>query len=185
MLTAPAFLFYMCAKYLTAMANVADGTSMRSNATAIKVFGRAEGVCEGIVIDEFWLKYLPSSVKRAQKLLDLIRRDIFMGEDKVCETLSATHMEWIRNGVHAFEISLCDEIGNMPLFCCEDSELGNLSIDKLLKGASNGYPEQTRTKLTPECLTEIDEAGKWKLPSSMQRSDQHDRAGMAWAGRTS
>jgi hypothetical protein len=160
MLRAPAFKFYMCAKYMTAMADLADGTPMRSNHTAIKIFGRAEGICESITIDEFWLHYLPSSVKRAKKIIDLIKQDIFMGEDKVCETLSATHMEWIRNGVHAFEISLCDEIGNMPLFCCEDSKLGNLSIDKLLNGASNGYPERTRTKLTPECLAEIDEAGK-------------------------
>ena len=158
MLRAPAFRFYMCAKYLTAMTELADGAPI--NVQEIYLFGRAEGICESIVIDVFWLRYLPSTVKRAQKIIDLIRRDIFAGENKACKTLDARHMQWIRDGVHAFEISLCDEIGNMPLFCCEDSELGNLSVDKLLKGASNGYPERTRTKLTPECLTEIDEAGK-------------------------
>ena len=57
-----------------------------------------------------------------------------------------------------FKFALSEALRQLPVFFVEAG--GNLSTDKLLSGASAGYPNPVRTVLTDQCKNEIDEAGR-------------------------
>ena len=103
-----------------------------------------------------------SSVDRAKDIASMIDDDFVRSGEKggVIPTLLQPDIDRIRKNVHAFEVSLQDEIERVPVFCCEDQLVGNLSISKLLKGASNGYPSRAKTRITAASIKEIDESGK-------------------------
>ena len=73
------------------------------------------------------------------------------------EPLSLNFTSPITQNIIDFQYSLLEELKELPLFFV-DAE-GNLSTEKLLKGAHNGYPSHVKHVLTQLCKDEIDEAG--------------------------
>jgi len=113
-------------------------------------------------MDEFCKKYLPSSVTYATRLYQFISSGFPTSSARGAQPdiVRDADVEVIREIVKTFETLLQDELSKLPIFCCDDDKIGNLSVDKLLKGGSNGYPQKTIAHLTPLCLSEIDEAGR-------------------------
>ncbi len=64
----------------------------------------------------------------------------------------------IAQGIEHFQFALSEELRQVPVFWVDPP--GNLGIEKLLKGAHNGYPEHVKQVLTDRCKSEIDEAGR-------------------------
>ncbi len=76
------------------------------------------------------------------------------------QTLEEGKLNGFQSQLRHFETILHDELDKLPAFLCEEDLLGNLSLDKLLKGAQNGYSPDARKVLSEGCRREIDEAGK-------------------------
>jgi hypothetical protein len=164
MLRPRAFDFYALAAGIHPAADVAGGASFKGNLKLIRMLSDAASSFMIFRYDEFCEKYLPASTSRAADLEKFLRTEFFTGDPTelkdLPETLKHTDAQVIQEGIHAFETSLEDELGKLPIFCCEEDRVGNFSVDKLLKGASNGYPEAIRKHLTDKCTREIDEAGR-------------------------
>jgi len=156
------FDFYSFAVYIHPITHLTAGTKVRDNPAAIEILTATRVMCLVFSLDPFCIKYLPSAAKRANSLEVIISGDFLTPPEKggFPDCLSNEAVRKIHEHVHAFDTSLRDELGKLPIFCCDDDKIGNLSVDKLLKGASGGYPEKTRKNLTPHCLSEIDEAGR-------------------------
>lgn len=154
--------FYTFAAYVHPIAELLPNTQVKDNAPIILLLQRAATACYVLQQDLFCKQYLPAAVDRAKDLEALIDDEYIKTPEKggVIPALSQFDVERIRNTVHAFETSLQDEIEKVPVFCCEDELVGNLSISKLLKGASNGYPSRVRTRLSAASTNEINESGK-------------------------
>jgi hypothetical protein len=158
------FDFYTFASYIHAIAEFPDQNDLNltGNTEAIEALSRTDIGLTVFGMDEFCTTHLPKAVERAKYLHDEIN-DIFGRNEKPPQMrtlLYAFQVKDLKERVHAFETSLQDELDRLPIFCCEEDHCGNLSITKLLKGASNGYPQAVKEKLTPEAVIEIDEAGR-------------------------
>jgi hypothetical protein len=64
----------------------------------------------------------------------------------------------IREDIDTFQIALSEEIKLLPLFSVEPK--GNLSIDRLVDGAADGYPPTVISLLDTFTIREINEAGR-------------------------
>ncbi|HEV2383598.1 MAG TPA: hypothetical protein VG206_27880 [Terriglobia bacterium] len=64
----------------------------------------------------------------------------------------------IKNDIDTFQIALSEELKLLPLFSVERT--GNLSIDRLVEGASDGYPSSTVALLDDFTKQEINSAGR-------------------------
>jgi hypothetical protein len=157
-----AFDFYTFATYLHPASQLRAGAKLRDSMDAIEVIARASAMCMVFSLDDFSKRYLPSAAQRASYLHYTIENKYRRSPENggIPEILSESDIKELQESIHAFETSLQDELGKLPMFYCEDEKIGNLSVDKLLKGASNGYPEKIKKHLPPSCLTEIDESGK-------------------------
>jgi hypothetical protein len=149
--------FYTFASFVHPVGALQAGEPFKASLAVFEIVSNAQAGCAVFGFDDFCKKYLPAATERAADLGRYLTREILQ---KVPERISKEQAESVREMVHAFETSLQDELAKAPVFCCEDEKIGNYSVDKLLKGASNGYAAKTRTNLTSACLTEIDEAGR-------------------------
>ena len=156
------YAFYSVAIYLRPLATLTAGMQLSQSQPTIRLLTTAR---IGLLLFEgepFNKRYLPSSYAEAVLLgryLDeeVIKLPQFGAWDA---TLEAGKVSGIQQLLHKFETLLEDELQKVPLFCCEEEELGNLSVDKLLDGAHKGYPQDLQRHLPPECQLEIDEAGR-------------------------
>ncbi len=103
---------------------------------------------------------LRSSKESATKLFQSICDMTTAGQLKQNwqEPLNSFYTQPIAQNIANFQGALSEEVRQIPLFFV-DAE-GNLSTDKLLKGAHDGYPSHVKTILTQLCKDEIDEAGR-------------------------
>ena len=154
------FDFYSMGEYLHPVAELRAGEAYNGNPVAIDAIGNAQAMTVVVGLDEFCKKYMPSAISRAGDLGSYLDVTFLRQNNPWPAKITAEQVQRIKELVHAFETSFQDELGKVPMFCCEDDTIGNLSVDKLLKGASNGYPAKTKAHLSPKCLTEIDEAGR-------------------------
>jgi hypothetical protein len=150
--------FYSFATYIHPAGQLTAGTMFTGSVLAKDAIVLPKIMCIVFCSDEFCKTYLPAAVERAEGIIRAV--------DDICnggwpsEPFPEDQAKLLQERVHAFETSLQDELARLPIFCCDDEKLGNFSVDKLLKGASNGYPAKTRDHLTPLCQSEIDESGK-------------------------
>jgi hypothetical protein len=70
----------------------------------------------------------------------------------------AANLPLLRQRVQVFSIMLTEEVDQTHVYTLTDK--GNLSIDKLVKGASSGYPPEVLAMIDSWIRKEIDEAGK-------------------------
>ncbi|MGB8889012.1 MAG: hypothetical protein WCC87_19950 [Candidatus Korobacteraceae bacterium] len=141
---------------------VAD-SAFRDNSEHVRLFTDLNYMAEWFGIDEFTKKYLPSSTKKLAQISRHIKENFTeRAQDKggMPESIDADAVTYFKTTIQEFETLLEDELSKLPIFCCEDDRIGNFSFQKLMKGASNGYAPKTKSRLTPECIREIDESGK-------------------------
>ena len=149
--------FYQYGGFIHSIMFLTPETEFKGNMLARDALTYPNIMCEIFTKNEFAKKYLPAAVQRAKTISERIS-DIT--KDDWPERINDGVLELLKEAVIAFESSLQDELERLPIFACEEEKIGNLSVDKLLKGASNGYPSKTKDHLTSLCLTEIDEAGR-------------------------
>jgi hypothetical protein len=153
--------FYGLAGYLTPVKALQAGMKLSHNPPVIQILTYARiGLILFTSID--WnAKYLPSSFKSAQSMSDYLDTELIkLSTEPWDEILDRSKIEGFKDQIQHFETVLHDELAKLPAFICEDELLGNLSVDKLLKGAQNGYSSLAREVLGDGCKAEIDEAGK-------------------------
>lgn len=154
--------FYSLAAYLTPVKSLQAGMQLSGNIPVIQIFTYAR---IGLIFftSQEWLKaYLPSSHQWAEIMATFLDEEIiklpkFGAWDA---TLEKAKIEGFKSQIERFEAILDDELGKLPVFVCEDELLGNLSVDKLLKGAHHGYSAVVKDVLRDQCKAEIDEAGR-------------------------
>jgi len=154
------YSFYAYAKYLQPLTILRGGLYLSGNDTVRGIFTHANiGLClfRG---DTFAKKYLPSSHDIAETLYARIQTDFTKINEPWDEILIASKVQHLQDELYNFETILEDELSKVPLFCCEEDKVGNLSVDKLVIGAHKGYPEETKKHLPITCFEEIDESGR-------------------------
>jgi len=105
---------------------------------------------------------LPRSRESASVLLvsimNLLNGEAGIGRQEYGAFLDAYFTGPIKANIDTFQIALSEELKLSPLFSVEDK--GNLSIVRLVDGASSGYPAITIELLDDFIKQEINEAGK-------------------------
>jgi hypothetical protein len=105
---------------------------------------------------------LPRSTEKALGFAQVIQ--LWMQGRKDGGTIKVDTLQRTLNG---FMVSLQDELDRLPTFTV--TRKGNLSIDSLVDGASNGYPESVLELIDESIVNEINQAGKclaFELPTS-------------------
>lgn len=153
--------FYALAGHLTPVKALQAGMKLSHNPPVIQILTYAR---IGIILftsGEWNKRYLPSSFKSAKSMGEFLDEELIkLSTDPWDETLEEAKIEGFKDQIQHFEIVLHDELAKLPAFICEDELLGNLSVDKLLKGAQGGYSTLAQSVLSEKCRAEIDEAGK-------------------------
>ncbi len=153
--------FYSLAGHLTPVKALQAGMRLSHNPPVIQILTYAR---IGLILftSGDWNKtYLPSSFKEAKWMGDYLDTEFLkLSTDPWDETLESAKIEGFKSQIEHFETVLHDELAKLPAFICEDEMLGNLSVDKLLKGAHHGYSVSAKSALSAGCKAEIDEAGK-------------------------
>ena len=142
--------FYLAAVYLHPLLELPDDVDRQ---VLIKRLTEARcALCffTGDLIDAF----LPSSKQRAERIMAQIDSITFKRQD----SMGLPNLATVQDAVRKFETVLDEEIASAPIFCLE--RIGNLSTDNLLDGASKGYAPEVLKVLPPNCIVEIDEAGR-------------------------
>lgn len=160
-----AFSFYTFAKFIQPLAEL-DGNAELSP-LLLKRMGDVNLLADWFGIEPFCKKYLPSSGQHIRGIGNNLKETFLEPKQSdpaplMCGGRVITDY-WagrLREDIQKFETVLQDEVSKLPIFCCDDDAIGNFSIAKLLKGASNGYPDKTKKRLTADCCREIDEAGR-------------------------
>jgi hypothetical protein len=142
--------FYLVAVYLHPLLELQDDVDRQILIKQLAGARCALAVFSGDLID----KFLPSSKKRAESIMEQIDAITFRKQD----SMGLPDLATVQNSVRKFETVLDDEIAGAPIFCLE--RIGNLSTDNLLDGASKGYAPEVLKVLPPNCIFEIDEAGR-------------------------
>ena len=111
---------------------------------------------------EFHRRQLPQSVGTAEGIMELIDRATGMLPDVLDPTKPArfTKDELARqfdDWVGSFTTTLRNECSTLHAFCVSD--VGNFSVDRLVKGASKGLSPSVQSGLSSTSSNEIDEAG--------------------------
>ncbi|HTC49998.1 MAG TPA: hypothetical protein VK722_21930 [Candidatus Aquilonibacter sp.] len=155
------FNFYVFGADMRPLRALAPNTKLRDNPDLIQAFLSATHVAEWFVLEDFCKTYLPSSGRKLGEIKNYLNRGfLHPPEGVIPHDVSEDDAKAIVEQVSEFETLLSDELSKLPFFCLEDAKIGNFSINKLLKGASDGYPNKVRIRLTQACKSEIDEAGK-------------------------
>lgn len=154
--------FYSYAVNLHPLGEIAPDTKFRDNPDLIKVFTGVQHLAGWFSKNSFCKTYLPSSAAKIGQIATFVSQGFLMSssEHPMPDTVSEWEATNLREQVQEFETLLEDEVNRLPIFCLEDEKIGNFSVSKLLKGASNGVAERTKAHLTKRCIEEVDEAGK-------------------------
>ncbi len=167
MLSAYTYSFYDVGASVHPLADLRPDMKFREDLGLINKFADVTFLADWFRVNGFCSKYLPSSAASIKEVGNFINEHYFPEKQPglettqgMPETVSESDAYWLREHIREFETILQDELSKLPIFCCDDENVGNFAITKLLKGASNGYPDKTRKHLTSLCLGEIDEAGK-------------------------
>jgi hypothetical protein len=155
--------FYALAGYLTPVKALQPEMKLSGNAAVIELLTYTRiGLILFVSRESSLGKYLPSSLATAKSMASFMDEQLnrLPQYGKWDETLDPAKIDGFKSQIEHFEIVLHDELAKLPAFICEDDLLGNLSVDKLLKGAHNGYSTFARGTLSDGCKAEIDEAGK-------------------------
>jgi hypothetical protein len=155
------FEFYNLAGHLRPLAKFAPLMKLRGNKEVIETITLAKIGLLLFLGDDFVNKALPDSHRAAQRLSDRIDQQFFrINGEPNDEFMGEGQVNGLLKDLIAFEALLKTELGNLPITCCDQAMLGNLSWQRLLIGAHQGYPDFVVKQLAPLCLEEIDEAGK-------------------------
>jgi hypothetical protein len=156
------FNFYVFGCDVHPLGEVDENDKVRDNPRIIQIMRTVSLMAQYMKGNDFSKKYLPSAGDKLFAIRKLLNEKYLEPEDggAIPEIVGEYWAKRIREEVQQFETILEDELKKLPIFCCDDEAIGNFSVSKLLKGASNGYPEKTRKHLTQSCRDEIDEAGK-------------------------
>jgi hypothetical protein len=153
--------FYRLASLLTPVKALQAGMGLSHNRPVIETLIHCRIGLIFFTSNPWSEKYLPSSFKSAGYLMQYLdERLIKISTEAWDEKLEGPKIDGFKTQLERFETVLHDELAKLPAFILEDELLGNLSIDKLLKGAQTGYSTQARSVLSDGCKVEIDEAGK-------------------------
>jgi len=154
--------FYSLSGYLTPVKALTPGMPLSHYPEVIRIFTYAKIGLLLFTGGGWEEEYLPSSFRQAQGMSEFLDEHIIKlpGSGPWDETLDEATLNGFKSQLKHFEAILHDELDKLPAFLCEDELLGNLSVDKLLKGAQNGYSPMARQVLSDDCRLEIDEAGK-------------------------
>jgi hypothetical protein len=153
--------FYALAGYLTPVKALKAGMGLSHNPPVIQIFTYARIGLILFTSGDWNKKYLPSSFESAKSMGEFMDQELIkLSTDPWDEKLEHAKIEGFKDQIEHFEIVLHDELAKLPAFICEDELLGNLSVDKLLKGAQHGYSTFAQSVLSDGCKAEIDEAGK-------------------------
>jgi hypothetical protein len=154
--------FYSLAGYLTPLKALRPGMQLSQNPEVIGMFTLAKIGLILFVSNDWVEKYLPSSFKSAEAISSFIDERVIKlpANGPWDKTLDESMLKGLHSQLKHFDTILHDELGKLPVFLLEDGLLGNLSLDKLLKGARGGYSIEAQKVLSEECKAEIDEAGK-------------------------
>ena len=156
------FNFYIFGSDVHPLGEVEEDDKVRDNPQIIQVIRQAALVAQFVSLNDFCKKYLPSAGEKLSGIRKLLNENFLELPDgkPLPDTVGEYLAKRLRQEVQEFETVLDDELKKLPIFCCDDDAIGNLSVPKLLRGASRGYPAKTRKHLTRLCCGEIDEAAK-------------------------
>lgn len=152
MLNLHTFLFYRLACFIRPLLSLAPKMVVTGDQRVTVLLVDARNAAEQFSTDTELEKFMPSSFRRAKEIFERLS-DGFILE----HLIDATKLSALQTAVREFETILEDELAKAPVFLLEVK--GNLSIDKLLDGATKGYPPHVIKHLENPCLYEIDEAG--------------------------
>jgi hypothetical protein len=156
------FDFYSFSGSVSPLRTLHSGAKVRDDADTIEILRHATHVADWFALNDFCKTHLPSSGAKLAEIKNFVM-DTFLKPPEgatIPDTITAFDENLLRDQVHEFETLLEDELKRLPVYILDDEKIGNFSIRKLLRGASNGYPQRTRDRLTQESRNEIDEAGK-------------------------
>lgn len=162
MISPHTFNFYLFGSDVHPLGELDPSEKVRDNPRIIQMMRTVTLMAQYFQANDFCKTYLPSAGEKLSGVRALLNEkflDVPEG-GTIPETVGEYWAKRLRQDIQEFETVLEDELKKLPIFCCDDDAIGNFSVNKLLKGASNGYPENTRNHLTPSCRGEIDEAGK-------------------------
>ena len=108
--------------------------------------------------DTFPPIFLPSSVEVAKEILVWINEVFTRSQQFGYQCFTDSDLATVSNAVRRINTLLQKELLDSPIFCVLDK--GNYSTQKLILGASRGLEQKLRQRLSPLCLSEIDEAGR-------------------------
>lgn len=155
------FNFYAFGADMRRLRNLEPGTKLRDNPDLIQMFVTATHVSDWFGLEDLCKTYLPSSGAKLAEIKSYLTEGFLHPPDGIIvNEITELDARTIGQQVGEFETLLDDELSKLPFFCLEDEKIGNLSVAKLRKGASKGYPEKVRGRLTDACRSEIDESGK-------------------------
>jgi hypothetical protein len=161
-LTKPhAYNYYLLASHLRPLNELKPGQKLSGDITTIQILTYVKIGLLLFLIPEN-AKHFPSSYAKAELMSNYLDEQLIKlpNRGKWDDVLEEPKLKGIQSMLKSFETLLGDELARAPLFLCDEEILGNLSIDKLLVGAQNGYPSKYRVHLPMTCTAEIEEAGK-------------------------
>ncbi len=155
MLSAYTYSFYDVGASVHPLADLRPDMKFREDLGLINKFADVTFLADWFRVNGFCSKYLPSSAASIKEVGNFINEHYFPEKQPglettqgMPETVSESDAYWLREHIREFETILQDELSKLPIFCCDDENVGNFAITKLLKGASNGYPDKTRNMPT-------------------------------------
>lgn len=154
------YTFYQLSSHLRPILALKAGQQLSKSAETITIFAHFKIGLLLFLVPEYASSY-PSSYLQAQMLSRYLDEHIMKLDGTEWDNiLEEAKISAIHDMLHSFETLLQDELLRSPIYQCDEEQIGNLSIDKLLAGAHKGYPASFRKHLSPSCIQEIDEAGK-------------------------
>jgi len=140
--------FYHLGHYVNALALLHANTPLDLRGS---ILFPALNALRTFVADDSIFEVLPRSIKLAGQFLPVVE-EWAAGKGKLDD------LPYLHAWVGSFSVALSEEMEAGQYFVLTDK--GNLSIDRLMLGASNGYPEDVLKLLDSNVTREIDEAGR-------------------------
>jgi hypothetical protein len=104
---------------------------------------------------------IPKTKEAARSLLKSIHTLLAgddVGKQRYDEYLNAYFIGPIKDDINTFQFALSEELKDASAFFIEVE--GNLSTEKLIRGAHYGYPEHVNEVISQQAKDEIDESGR-------------------------
>lgn len=118
----------------------------------IRVIGSLNTIMAGEVLP------LVAVQESANKLMETIKKMIFNVKGNWAKPFNPLYASLINKDIVAFQFALSEELRQLPTYIATGK--GNLSIARLVDGASKGYSAKTRDIVDDFIRFEIDEAGR-------------------------